>query len=366
MSGVVLDELPLSRATVDRAADLRTRPGLVADALAAPTTRVLLVRDGAVAVVPVVEASGDGAGAAALDLRPATDVRGSAAADGAAATWLFLGREADGTLHLARSFSVDERLVEPDEVHRSDDGVHPGRDERAADAGAAGRAGTAVAPAVAPAVPAGEPVFAPLREVGARLGSRDAGLATTAVALTAWHARHPRCPRCGAATEVVQAGWARRCPVDRSEHYPRTDPAVIMAVVDADDRVLLGHSAGWPEGRFSTLAGFVEAGEPPEAAVRREVLEETGVHVGEVEYRGSQPWPFPASLMLGYRARATSTTVVPDGVEMTQARWFSREELAAAVRSGAVVLPGRSSIAHALIAEWYGQPLPPADPSTGG
>ena len=135
-----------------------------------------------------------------------------------------------------------------------------------------------------------------------RLDGAEAGLATTAVALDAWHDRHVRCPRCGAATRVEQAGWIRVCVVDGSEHYPRTDPAVIMAVVDDADRILLGHAAQWAPGRWSTLAGFVEAGESLEHAVRREVLEETGVVVGEVAYRGSQPWPFPASLMLGFRA----------------------------------------------------------------
>ena len=154
--------------------------------------------------------------------------------------------------------------------------------------------------------------WTPLRDVGAELTAREAGLATTAVALDAWHDRHPRCPRCGAPTRVRAGRLVRVCVVDGSEHYPRTDPAVIMAVVDDDDRILLGHAAHWAPGRCSTLAGFVEAGESLEHAVRREVLEETGVVVGDVTYRGSQPWPFPASLMLGFRAaradHATSTS----------------------------------------------------------
>src|SRR5690606_1080816 len=122
---------------------------------------------------------------------------------------------------------------------------------------------------------------------------RDAGLATTAVALAAWHERHPRCPRCGEATEAVDAGWVRRCTVDHSLHYPRTDAAVIMAVVDAEDRILPGHAAHWPERRFSTLAGYVEPGEALEAAVRREVAEETGIRVGGGPVRGQPALALP-------------------------------------------------------------------------
>src|SRR4051812_3578171 len=130
-----------------------------------------------------------------------------------------------------------------------------------------------------------------------------------------------------------------------------------MTVVDDDERLLLGSQASWPTGRYSTLAGFVEPGEPLEAAVRREVAEEVGVEVDEVTYLGSQPWPFPASVMVGFRARATSEQIRVDGVEITKARWFTRGELAEAVTAGDVVLPGRVSIARALIEEWYGGPL---------
>src|SRR5699024_2587840 len=137
--------------------------------------------------------------------------------------------------------------------------------------------------------------FEHLRDIGDRLNDRDAGLGTTAVALTAWHERHPRCPRCGAATEIIDSGWVRRCRAEGSLHYPRTDAAVIMAVTDEHDRILLGHAAHWPAGRFSTLAGYVEPGEPLEEAVVREVAEETSIVVGEATYRGSQPWPFPRS-----------------------------------------------------------------------
>lgn len=196
-----------------------------------------------------------------------------------------------------------------------------------------------------------------LREVGALLGARDAGLLTQSVALLAWHATHTHCPRCGGPTRVVQAGYSRHCAADGSDHYPRTDPAVIMTVVDTDDRLLLGHQASWPPGRFSTLAGFVEPGEPLEAAVRREVLEESGIVVGRVDYRGSQPWPFPASIMLGFHAYAISRDIEVDGVEIESARWFSRADLRAAMSSGEVLLPPSVSIARALIEDWFGGPL---------
>ncbi|MCZ2264736.1 NAD(+) diphosphatase, partial [Isoptericola sp. QY 916] len=193
-------------------------------------------------------------------------------------------------------------------------------------------------------------------------GRRGDALAAEAVALAAWHASHERCPRCGEPTVVEQAGWVRRCVAQDVEVYPRTDPAVIMAVVDDADRLLLGHAAHWPEGRYSTLAGYVEPGEGLEQAVRREVAEETSVVIGDapgdVVYRGSQPWPFPASLMLGFRARAVATDVEVDGTEVTAARWFTREELAAGVAAGEVGLPGRPSIARALVEEWYGEELP--------
>ena len=189
---------------------------------------------------------------------------------------------------------------------------------------------------------------------------RNIAQVTTAVALDEWHERHPRCPRCGAPTRVTHAGWVRTCTEDGSEHYPRTDPAVIMAVVDEHDRLLLAHASAWAAGRYSTLAGFVEPGESLEHAVRREVAEETGVVVGPVSYAGSQPWPFPASLMVAFVGRALTSEVRVDGHEVELARWFTRDELAAAVVGGQVVPPSTSSIARALIEDWFGGPLPAA------
>jgi NAD+ diphosphatase len=200
--------------------------------------------------------------------------------------------------------------------------------------------------------------FAGLRDVGAILSDRDAGLLVNAVALANWHATHRHCPRCGGPTVVVAAGHLRTCPADGSEHYPRTDPAVIMTVVDADDRVLLGSQAQWPDGRYSTLAGFVEPGESLEAAVRREVAEEVGVTVGEVHYLGSQPWPFPSSLMLGFLAHAETVDIELRDGEIAAARWFTRDELLAEVQAGRVRLSPKVSIARRLIENWYGESLP--------
>ncbi|GAA1851787.1 hypothetical protein GCM10009751_05440 [Myceligenerans crystallogenes] len=185
------------------------------------------------------------------------------------------------------------------------------------------------------------------------------GLAVEAVALANWHAVTTHCPRCGKPTEPAQAGWVRRCPGEDIEHYPRTDPAVIMSIVDDAGRLLLGRAPTWPAGRMSVLAGFVEPGESAEQAVVREAAEETGVVVGQVEYRGSQSWPMPCSLMLGFHARAETTRLTPDTEELAEARWFTREELRAACADGTLSLPGHASIARALIESWLSSSAPP-------
>jgi NTP pyrophosphohydrolases containing a Zn-finger, probably nucleic-acid-binding len=204
-----------------------------------------------------------------------------------------------------------------------------------------------------------------LRAAAAAMSGRDAGLFTQAIAITNWHASHGYCPRCGNPTVVEQGGWVRRCLVDDTEIFPRTDPAVIVRVLDADDRLLLGSNALWENNRWSLLAGFVEAGEAFEDAVEREVLEESGVRVTGARYLGSQPWPFPASIMIGMEARLAPgydrDALVPDGQEILALRWFSRDDLWR--ERTHILLPGGSSIAHAIIRDWYGGPLdrPPSD-----
>jgi NAD+ diphosphatase len=188
-----------------------------------------------------------------------------------------------------------------------------------------------------------------LRDVGHLLNDRDAGLLVHALALANWHVTHPHCPRCGAPTRSDRGGAVRVCVAEGSEHFPRTDPAMIVLVHDGGDRCLLGRQPIWPAGRYSTLAGFVEPGESAEQAVVREVLEETGVLVRDVSYAASQPWPFPGSLMLGFRARADGDAepVARDG-ELEDARWFHRDEL----RDGSAMLPTPVSIAYKLITDW--------------
>ena len=201
------------------------------------------------------------------------------------------------------------------------------------------------------------PRWRSLREVGALLSDRDAGLFATMLGLANWHASHTHCPRCGASTQPDQSGWIRRCPKDGSEHYPRTDPAVIMAVTDTDDRMLLARSPHWPEGRLSVLAGFVEPGESLESAVAREVFEEVGLVVDHIRYLGSQPWPFPSSLMVGFTSRAVDPTLHLDMEEIVEAVWVAREELREMVLAGRFGISPTVSISRRIIEQWYGGPI---------
>ncbi len=191
----------------------------------------------------------------------------------------------------------------------------------------------------------------------------EAPLIFHAFGVAEWHRATTFCPRDGTRLEPRAAGHELGCPTCGRAQFPRTDPAVIMVVTSGepgadDERCLLGRSPAWPPGRYSTLAGFVEPGESLEDAVRREVAEETGVHVGEVRYFGNQPWPFPASLMLGFEARALTTDVEVDGVEIEDARWFTRGEMRAEAEAGTLVLPGGISISRSLVEHWYGGRLP--------
>jgi NAD+ diphosphatase len=175
-------------------------------------------------------------------------------------------------------------------------------------------------------------------------------------ALLSWHARHGFCANCGARTVAASAGWRRDCAACKTQHFPRTDPVVIMLVEDGE-RCLLGRQPRFPKGFYSALAGFVEPGETIEAAVKREVLEEAGVHCEEVRLIESQPWPFPSSLMLGCFARATSTEVVVDRLELEDARWFTRAEVRTMLEGThpeGLSPPATMAIARALISAWAG------------
>lgn len=200
--------------------------------------------------------------------------------------------------------------------------------------------------------------FADLRLAAPHLSPLDAELAATAAALTRWHAAHGFCARCGAATEPAQGGWQRDCPACGAHHFPRTDPVVIVLVTHGGT-VLLGRSPGWPEGMYSLLAGFVEPGETVEAAARREVFEEAGVRLAEVRYLASQPWPFPASLMIGVRARALGREIALDPAEIEDALWLTREETLAAFagRHPRVRPPREGAIAGFLLRAWLADRL---------
>jgi NAD+ diphosphatase len=197
-----------------------------------------------------------------------------------------------------------------------------------------------------------------LRLAGTTLSEADASLLVHAVALAQWHRSHRHCPRCGGRLEAAAAGHVLTCPDCGKQQFPRTDPAVIMLVTDDADRALLGRHPGWPEGRFSTLAGFVDPGESLEDAVRREVAEEVGVVVDDVTYFGNQPWPFPSSLMVGFLAHAVTTEISVDGEEISDARWFTREQMLEEAEAGTLKLPGGISISRSLVEAWYGGALP--------
>ena len=310
-SGPELTGLALARSVVSRAAHLRFDAAWLDAAWADPGTRVLVVDSGrALAEVGDMQAR-------------LVFVAPGQAADGIR---FLLGLGDDGVAYFGVSGPLPDAAASP----------------------AAG---------ADPAAPGIRPAY--LRELGPLLSDRDAGLLTHAVAVANWHETFTHCPRCGAATEPFASGHARRCPVDGSEHFPRVDPAMIVLVTDPDDRCLLARNVMWPEHRVSILAGFVEAGESAEQAVAREVREETAIEVGVVRYLGSQPWPMPQSLMLGFRAEADgSQEITVDPQEIAEARWFSRADLAADIASGEIRLPPPVSIAHRIIESWYGRPLP--------
>ncbi|GAA1959038.1 NAD(+) diphosphatase [Microbacterium deminutum] len=290
---------PLAGAAIDRAAAERATADLIETARADAATRVLAIAGDAAPL----------AGAGALLWSPARGIP-----DGG--QWAFLGRGDEGGALLAAVFPpADEPLF---------------------------------------AAPAG---WAGLRMVGGALSAPDADAFVEALSLGRWLLDSPHCPACGALTDLADAGWSRRCPSCGRQHFPRTDPAVIVAITSAadPDRLLLGSNALWGVNRFSCFAGFVEAGESLEAAVHRELHEEAGVDAVDIRYRGSQAWPYPRSLMLGFYATAADdAAAVADGEEIVAVRWFTRDEIGAGLAGeNELLLPGRASIAHRLIRGWF-------------
>jgi len=194
--------------------------------------------------------------------------------------------------------------------------------------------------------------FANFRRLLGGVRATDAAVLAYAKGMLEWQRRHRHCGVCGAPNTATEGGFVMTCADDACGQrcFPRVDPAIIVLVVDGD-RCLLGHQAGWPDGRYSTIAGFAEPGESLEDAVAREVHEETNIQVSECRYRGSQPWPFPSAMMIGFHARARSTDIRLNDAELEAAGWFTRDEIAA----GRVVLPPEASIAFQLIAAWFDQ-----------
>jgi NAD+ diphosphatase len=300
-----LGRLALSRGTVDRVTERRSDEAWLEAAWANPGTRVLVVEDGRA----LVQLNGK-AGPELVFVDPAHAPPG---------VRFLLGQDAEGTVYFGVSAPI--------------------------------------ASTAASVVDGAKAVS--LRSIGALLDDRDAGLLTHAVALANWHVTHTHCPRCGTPTIPEPAGDTTRCPKDGTEHFPRTDPAVIMLVTDDEDRCLLGRNAAWPERRFSILAGFVDSGESAEQAVIREVHEETGITVENVRYLGSQPWPMPRSLMLGFSAQAPAgQRITVDDTELAEALWFTRAELLRDLEAGELSIAPAVSIARRIIESWYGGELP--------
>lgn len=292
---------------LDRAGELRTEPDVIDRLRAAGDTRVVVVRERRLRV----------AERALVRVGPA---------EVGEADWALLGRDADGAALLLASVAPESGSIDA----------------------------------------APEETWLGLREVGGLLDPLEADIFVTAIALAAWLVDARHCGRCGGPLELRSAGWSRHCAVCESEHFPRTDPAVIVAVESPDgERLLLGANAAWRGSMYSCFAGFVEAGESMEATVHRELAEEAGVRIRELRYVSSQPWPYPRSLMVGFRAVAADEDVTADGEEIIDVRWLTRDEIGRALAGdGPVGLPSPSSIARRLIEDWHR--AAPGGESTGG
>lgn len=352
--------LPLAQGDIDYEVDRRSDPRLLDQVLADPGTQVMLVRSGRLAVPR-------GQGALAVTesrrMRLAT-LPGRYVLDELRrhpeAIAIYLGAYvADEPVTHAVALDVTAVGGVPDMTSVVPDSAHEGADDAFDDA-------------VVHSVPS-RPVsllqrtvegldWVDLRDFAPHASARQAGQATTGAALSLWHSRQRRCPICGAPVTPALSGWAQRCTNrDDGERvlFPRVEPAVITSIVDHRDRLLLQHNAAWKDDRlYSVSAGFVEAGENLEHACRREAGEETGVRIGRVRYLGSQPWPFPASLMMAFKAEAESTDIRVDGEETVNARWMTRDEYTAELLAGRMIAPGRATIARYMVEEWYGHDLP--------
>ncbi len=307
-------------ATIDRAAWLRGDAAALAEQFASPNAKVLPIWRGKPLFAP------EGAGFLAADHSVLSSASGDA---------VFLGL-VDGAAHFARDLSDWEP---PEDMPKPEQGFFDPTEQ------------------CHPDLP-GDWRFAELRGVMAALPRADAELVATAKAILGWHRSHRFCSACGKESMVVQAGWQRLCPACRTQHFPRTDPVVIM-LVTRGNQTLIGRSPGWPEGMYSCLAGFMEPGETLEAAVRREVAEETSIRVGAVRYLACQPWPYPSSLMIGCHGEAEVGEITLDPAELEDAFWISREEMAV-VLAGThprIRQPRKGAIAQFLLSNWVADRL---------
>ncbi|WP_293577616.1 NAD(+) diphosphatase [Phaeobacter sp.] len=325
------EEVTFAAGGVDRAAYLRDDAEKIADLWQAQETRVVVLWRGKL-LCQIVSGDDDTEEPVCLSLitpqeQLAQDHAGSA---------IFLGKGADQ----AAVFAVDVSAWEPEDLDATTLGgfLDPSLQRH-------------------PELPA-DTAFAELRRIMTVLTREEAEFAATARALCGWHHSHRFCANCGEKSEIVQAGWQRRCPSCNTGHFPRTDPVVIMLITFGDS-VLVGRSPGWPEGMYSLLAGFVEPGETLEAAVRRETFEETGVRVGDVSYLSSQPWPFPMSLMFGCAGVALSRDINIDPNEIEDALWVSRQDMMTvfAGEHDRIKQPREGAIAHFLLQNWLADTL---------
>ncbi|MCZ0964009.1 NAD(+) diphosphatase [Paracoccus benzoatiresistens] len=312
-------EITFAGSYLDRADRLRGNADALAGYLADPATRVLPFWQGK----PLFEA-GPGPRLAWLP-------SGDPLVRDRAATSLFLGLDADGIAHFAVDLSG---LAPPDGDPATVLGLPETRQ------------------------------FVDLRAVLPELNHRDAGIAAPAKGIFEWRRSHGFCSNCGARNVVAHAGWRFDCPACKRPHFPRTDPVVIMLVLDGD-RVLLGRQPGWDEGMYSLLAGFIEPGESVEEAVRREVHEESAIRIGDVRYLTSQPWPFPASLMIGCVARAVTSAITIDPSELEHALWADKAEIADALagRHERIRPARKGSIAQAILRAWVEGRVPGFQPA---
>ncbi|MEL7026377.1 MAG: NAD(+) diphosphatase [Pseudomonadota bacterium] len=310
------DQVTFGSSGLDRAAELRGDKEKMAALYAEPSTRIIPFWRGKPALMDD-------------DRTLATVAPGSAILKDANEAPIFLGRDEDGAW-----FAINIDAWQPKEIPDALGAFLDPTEQRH------------------PALPESAR-FVELRRVMAMVSMRDAELLAIGKGILSWHSTHQFCARCGAPSEIAQAGWQRNCPSCGAHHFPRTDPVVIMLILKGNS-VLVGRSPQWPERMYSLLAGFVEPGETLEAAVRREVFEETGVMVGQVDYLVSQPWPFPSSLMFGCRGIALTDAITVDPVEIEDAIWVPREEMAEILLGThpTVNPPRKGAVARFMVEAW--------------